>query len=137
MEKKTYDMRGRQANIARLRPFYNEGFIHMLFYRVLIFASVIYGVVLLLSLAYPQLALAAKVSTAIIWILFTPQLFETLKGFSLISSRGMAFGHLSEEYTILVRKKYGRNASVYAYVPYAAMVLWAIGFIAMLVWWSI
>ena len=95
-EKKLYDMRGRQANIARLAHFHVEGFIHMLFYRILTFLAVIYGIVLLAFFAYPQLSLTVKALTVLVWIFFTPQLYETAKGFTIISTKGLAFGHLSE-----------------------------------------
>lgn len=136
-EKKLYDMRGRQANIARLSRFHKEGFIHMLFYRILVFVSILYGIVLLLFFAYPQLSLLSKALTAIVWILLTPQLYETAKGFSIISTKGLAQGHLSKEYRFLMKSKYGKSGGIYNVVPYAAMVVWVAGFVAMLVWWSI
>ena len=134
--KKTYDMRGRETSIARLSSFYPEGFIHMLFYRILIFVSVIYGIVLLLSLSDAQLAYAAKALTAAVWVLFTPQLYESAKGFAMIASRGLAHGHLSGEYTHMMKTKYGKSAAAFLIVPYLAMILWIAGFAAMLLWWS-
>lgn len=137
MEKKTFDMRGKQKNIARLRHFDTEGFIHMVFYRALIFYSIIYGILLLGSLVYAQLAPYSKPLTIIFWILITPQLYETVKAFSLISSRGLAFGHLSKEHVYLMKSKYSKTGSVYIIIPYVAMFFWAIGFVALVLWWSI
>ena len=135
--KKLYDMRGRQANIARLAHFHVEGFIHMLFYRILVFLSIIYGIMLLTFFAYPQLAFAVKVLTAIVWVFFTPQLYETAKGFTIISTKGLAFGRLSEEYRFLMKSKYGKSGGIYNAVPYATLAVWIAGFVAMLAWWSI
>ncbi|MCW6160276.1 MAG: hypothetical protein LVQ95_04285 [Candidatus Micrarchaeales archaeon] len=136
-EKKLYDMRGRQANIARLAHFHVEGFIHMLFYRILTFLAVIYGIVLLAFFAYPQLSLTVKALTVLVWIFFTPQLYETAKGFTIISTKGLAFGHLSEEYRFLMKSKYGKSGGIYHAVPYAVLAVWAAGFVAVLLWWSI
>ena len=137
MDKKTFDMRGSQKNIARLSHFDTEGFIHMVFYRALIFYSIIYGVLLLASIVYIQLAPYSKPLTIIFWILITPQLFETVKAFSLISSRGLAFGHLSKERVSIMKTKYSKTGSVYKTLPYIAMILWVIGFVALILWWNI
>ncbi len=137
MEKKTYDMRGKQANIARLWHFDREGFIHMVAYRALIFYSIPYGILLIVSLFYTNLAHYTGILTIIFWILITPQLYETVKAFSLISSRGLAFGHLSEGYIYLSKSKYSRSGTLYKPIPYIAMLLWLAGFIALLFWWTI
>jgi hypothetical protein len=136
MEKKTYDMRGKQSNISRLARFDLEGFIHMLFYRIQIFYSVIYGLAMLYYLI-TGIDFGLKLLTIIFWVLITPQLWETIKAFSLISSRGLAFGHLSEEHVYLMKSKYSKTGSVYSIIPYAAMLFWVLGFIAMLMWWSL
>lgn len=137
MEKKTYDMRGRQGNLFRLLGFDKEAFIHMIAYRALIFYSIPYGVLMLISLVYANLAAYTWLLTAVFWILVTPQLYETMKAFSLISSRGLAFGHLSESYVYLEKAKYSRSGSLYKPIPYIAMLIWIAGFIALLLWWKI
>ena len=137
MEKKTYDMRGKQSNLTRLAHFDKEGLIHMITYRVLIFYSIPYGILLLVSLLYPSLVQYIGALTAIFWILITPQLWESVKAFSLISSRGLAFGHLSEEYVYLEKTKYSRTGLLYKPIPYIAMLFWFAGFIALLFWWRI
>lgn len=137
MEKKTFDMRGKQSNIARLSHFHAEGFVHMLFYRVMIFLSIFYGLVVLLSFQYPYLGFAVKPLTVLVWFFFTPQVYETAKGFALIQSKGLALGHLSEEYTTMMKNKYKKGGGIYQIVPYVTLTVWAIGFIAMLFWWQI
>lgn len=136
--KRTKDLRGHQSNVHRLSKFDSEGLIHMVAYRWLIIFSVIYGILLLLSLYYyPQLAYAVKIATVVIWMLFTPTAYETVKGLSLISSRGLAFGHLSKEYTEIMNSKYHRSSGIFKYVPQFAMLLWLIGFIVMVLFWQI
>ncbi len=136
MEKKTYDMRGKQSNISRLAFFDIEGFIHMLFYRIQIFYSMIYGLAMLYYVFF-GVDIGIKALTVIFWVLITPQLIETIKAFSLISSRGLAFGHLSEEHAYLMKSKYSKTGSAYSAFAYVAMLLWALGFIAMLLWWTL
>jgi hypothetical protein len=137
MPKKVYDFRGKQSNISRLIRFDPEAFVHILFYRLLIPVSIIYGVVLLASLAFAGLGLVAKTLTIIVWILFTPQVFETAKAISVTGSRGIAFGHLNESYRFILRTRYSKKAGGYSLFPYLILALWVIGFIFAVVWWSI
>lgn len=134
MPKKTLDMRGGQARIARLIPFYPWAFIHMLFYRILAPYSILYGVILLYSFAYPVPHLAIKASTLIFWVLITPQLFETVRGLTMSWSRGLVFGRLNKEYSSLMKKRYGKNSlQAYRSIPYLVIALWIAGFLLMVV----
>ncbi|MGC8661819.1 MAG: hypothetical protein ACP5TZ_04885 [Nitrososphaeria archaeon] len=135
MDSKRKDRRGSQSRIARLASFYPEGLIHMLFYRILVPVSIVYGVLVLVWIVYPALGLAVKILTAVVWVLFAPQLFETVKGLALARSRGMVFGHLNEEFTSLYRARYGKGPEYLAVAPYVVMAIWAIGLIVMLIWW--
>ncbi len=135
--KNVYNLRGRQSNIVRLIKFDKEAFVHMLAYRILIVFSMIYGVMLLGYYVVPGIGVMVKASTIVIWILFTPQLFETVKGLSLIITKGLAFGHLGKGHGFLMKKKYGKTGAFAIPIPYAAMLLWAIGFVALLLWWTI
>ena len=137
MEKRTFDMRGKATNIARLAHFDSEGFVHMVFYRLLIFYSIIYGAIVFLSFLYLEIAVYLKLATIILWVLFTPQVYETAKGFSLIGTKGMAFGHLSKEYLYVMKHKYKRGASIFPSVTAVAFALWLIGFAVMLIWWNV
>ncbi|MEM0145533.1 MAG: hypothetical protein QXH66_00885 [Conexivisphaerales archaeon] len=129
------DMRGSQSRIARLASFYIEGFVHMLFYRILVPISIAYGALVIAWIFYPQLGLTVKAITAVVWVLFAPQIFETVKGLALSRSRGMAFGHINEEFRALYMARYGKGSMYLKAAPYAVIVIWAIGFIAMLAWW--
>ncbi len=131
-KKKLYDARGSQANIVRLAEFDTESFIHMLFYRILIVYSIFYGIFMIYAVVFGVQIYLLRFFTAIEWILITPQAFETVKGFSLISTRGLSFGHLSDEYTSLIKKKYGSHDALFTPIPYIAMALWGIGFVLML-----
>ena len=83
----------------------------------------------------PGLGTALKVLTAAVWLLWTPQFFEALKGLALIWSRGMAFGHLNAEFAHLYRKRYAKRTGVYAAFPFVVLAAWAAGFVVMLVRW--
>lgn len=132
--KKTFDVRERHGIIVRLARFDREGFVHMVSYRVMVFLAVIYGIAVFLSLLYP-LAPEVFVLTVLVWIFFTPQVYETAKSFALISSRGLAFGHLSEEYKFIVKTKYKKSGSAFMLIPYLVMLVWVIGFVFLLLWW--
>ncbi|AFZ70714.1 hypothetical protein Calag_0991 [Caldisphaera lagunensis DSM 15908] len=134
-KKKLKDLRGSQSRIFRLRSFYLEGFIHAIFYRIQIPVSIIYGIILLSWLFYPGLALTVKAFTALVWILFIPQLFESVKGLALSMSRGMVFGKLNNEYAHLYRLRYKKNLVHLRLAPYLVLAIWIIGFIAMIIWW--
>lgn len=135
--KELYDMRGSQKNLFRLLAFDKEAFIHMLFFRILIPVSIIYGIVLLIYIATSQLQVLVKPLTVLVWVLFTPQFFESAKTVSLINTRGLSMGHLSHEFVNLMKTKYRKNTSAYSAIPYGALALWAIAFVFMVVWWSV
>ena len=135
VEKKTYDFRGSQARIFRLYGFQKGGLVHALFYRILIFASIAYGILLLGALVYSGLGLYVKAATAIIWILLTPQLFAAMKAFALTSTHGKAFGRFSDSYSELVAQKRKLSDMAYKALPYFVLAVWAVFFVLMLRWW--
>jgi hypothetical protein len=137
MEKIVYDFRGKQSSIFRLAKFEPFGLIHALSYRILLFLSLIYGFLLLASLFYAPLGLTAKYFTIAMWILITPQLFEAVKAFSLVSTHGAAFGKFSEAYSYLVSRKRKASFVIYKALPYLVIAVWAIFFVLMLFWWPI
>jgi len=137
LAKKSYDFRGRVSNLGRVWRFDKEAFFHAVFYRILILYSIVYGVVLLLGVFVRGINPALKPLTLVEWILFTPQVYETVKAFSLIGSRGQAFGHFNESYLSLIKKKYGGKSAVYLALPYIVLALWVAGFIVAAIWWSI
>jgi hypothetical protein len=131
----SHDFRGRQGSIFRLGGFDRWGLLHALFYRLLIFASAAYGVLLLCSLAYPVLTAAVKATTVIVWILITPQLFAAIKAFSLASTKGSAFGHFSDAYSETILKSRKGGFGLYKALPYAVVAMWAVFFVLMILWW--
>ncbi|MDE1825409.1 MAG: hypothetical protein KGH61_03475 [Candidatus Micrarchaeota archaeon] len=134
--KRTYDLRGRQSSIFRLARFDPEGFLHALIYRILIFLSIVYGLVLLLANQYPQLYLAIAPLTAAVWILFTFELFEFIKGIALAQTKGLAFGRFQSTYRE-VQLRHAPHAQIFAFTiaPYLAVIIWLLGFAAMVMWW--
>lgn len=137
MAESSQDFRGRLSNLLRVWRFDREAFVHALFYRLLVPYSIVYGVLLLADVFTGFLGAALRPLTLVEWILFTPQVYETAKAFSLIGSRGQAFGHLNESYLYLVRKRYGVGPGSYAVLPYLALALWLAGFALAAAWWSI
>ncbi len=130
------DLRGSQARIFRLAGFLPEGFIHVLAFRIKVPLAILYGALIIVYLLLPGLGTVLKVATAVIWVLWTPQLFEVAKGLALAWSRGMAFGKLNPEFANLYRKRYRRRAGLYRALPFVVLAGWTAGFILMIVRWQ-
>lgn len=135
--KKLMDLRGPQSRIGRLLPFLFEGWLHMLFYRIMVPLSILYGLYIAAYLLFPGTGLGAglKASTIAIWVLWTPQFFEVAKGLSLAWSRGMAFGHLNAEFAALYRKRYRKRSGGYVALPYLVLALWIAGLVILVLRW--
>ena len=133
--KKLEDLRGPQTRVSRLLRFYPAAYVHMLFYRIAVPLTLLYALTILLYLLLGGLGLVLKAFTAVIWALWTPQLFAVAKGLSLAWSRGMAFGQLNPEFAALYRKRYPRRAGLYAAFPYTALAVWVLGFAVLLLRW--
>ena len=138
MEKETYDLRGGQGRIIRLWHFYKEGYIHMLFYRILIPLSIITAIVFAATYVYgsPTLNTASRLLFIFVWILFAPQVFESAKGASVIATKGFVHGDLNKLYMESAAKYEQHPLSpVYKALPYVALVTWVAGLIAISVLW--
>ncbi len=133
--KRLKDLRGPQARIGRLLAFDVEAYIHMLLYRFNIPLTILYGLFIFAWFLVPGLAPGLKAFTAVVWVLWTPQLFEVAKGLSLAWTRGMAFGLLNQEFAALYRKRYGRRSGLYRVFPYAVLAVWGIGFAVLMARW--
>jgi hypothetical protein len=133
--KRLTDFRGPQSRIGRLLSFSFEAYLHMFTNRVMVFLSLVYAAVIAAYLLFPGLRTLLKVLTVAVWLLWTPQFFEAVKGLALVWSRGLAFGHLNGEFAALYRKRYGRRAGVYTAFPFVVLAAWAAGFIIMLARW--
>jgi hypothetical protein len=129
------DLRGPQRRIGRLLGFSFEAWIHVAAYRVQIPLSVLYALLMGVSLVVPGVDRAVEIATAVIWVLWTPQLFEVVKGLALAWSRGMAFGHMNEEFASLYRARYARHAGLLRILPFAFLVVWTAGLVVLLVRW--
>jgi hypothetical protein len=134
-EKRLKDLRGPQRRIGRLASFTMEGYIHVLVYRIMVPLTLLYAALIIAYLATGRLGTVLKVSTAVIWLLWTPQLFEVAKGLSLAWSRGMAFGRMNPEFAALYRKRYAKRSAGYQAFPFVVLALWMAGFIMMLLRW--
>ena len=138
MEKTTYDARGSQSRIFRLLGFDKEAFIHMISYRILLFVAIFAGVEILIYLVIggTSLLIISEALVAFVWILFTPQLFESAKAFSLIGSRGESFGNLNKSFlnSSVIRESKAAT-STYNAIPYLALLIWVVGFLILLFAW--
>ena len=130
------DLRGPQRRIQRMAPFFFEGYIHVVVYRIMIPLTLLYALFIIAYLAFGGLGTGLKIFTAVIWVLWTPQLFEVAKGLALAWSRGMAFGHMNEEFAQMYRKRYRKRSGVYTALPYVVLALWAVGLIVLIVRWQ-
>ena len=133
--KRLTDLRGPQSRIGRLLSFYFEAYLHMFTNRIMVFLSLIYAACIAAYLLVPGLGTLLKVLTVAVWLLWTPQFFEALKGLALVWSRGMAFGHLNSEFAYLYRKHYGKRSGAYSAFPFVVLALWAAAFVVMLARW--
>jgi hypothetical protein len=134
--KQLKDLRGPQSRIGRLASFYIEGYVHMLFYRIMIPLSILYGFFITAYFIVPGLGLWLKIYTAVMWVLWTPQFLEVAKGLSLAWSRGMAYGRLNGEFASLYRKRYSKRSGAYVAFPYVVLVIWVLAFVVMLARWQ-
>ncbi len=125
--KATYDARSSELNIGRQLTFHKAAFFHMLFYRILIVASIATAIVFLLSLEFVVLSTYIKYLIMLVWVLFIPQIFSLAEGLSMIGSKGLAFGHLNKSYIDTISVNKSRHA-VYKAVPYAVLILWVAAF---------
>ena len=133
--KRLTDLRGAQSRIGRLLSFSLEAYLHMFTNRVMVFLSLVYAAGIAAYFLVPGLGTLVKVLTAAVWLLWTPQFFEAVKGLALVWSRGLAFGHLNGEFAALYRKRYGRRSGFYTALPFAVLAAWAAGFVVMLARW--
>jgi hypothetical protein len=133
--KRLTDLRGPQSRIGRLLSFSFEAWVHMVTNRVMVFLSLLYAAFIVVYLLVPGLGIPLKVVTAVVWVLWTPQFFEALKALVLVRTRGLAFGHLNEEFAHLYRVRYHKHPGPYRAFPFVVLAVWIAGFVVMLVRW--
>jgi hypothetical protein len=129
------DLRGPQGRIARLLPFHVEAYFHVLLYRIMVPLNILYGLGIFASLLVPGFGAALKVFTAVVWVLWSLQLFEVARGLALAWSRGMAYGKLNAEFAHLYRKRYRKKPGFWLAFPWIVLALWAAGFVILMAWW--
>lgn len=134
MEKRIYDLRGRQRSILRVGRFDREALLHMITYRALIFVGFIEGLVLLYSSVFGSGAVLDSVSDFLLFVvmlIFIPEIFEMLKALAVISSKGIVFGRLNHSF--LDANNLARKDSPLAVLPYLGTLIWIGVIIAFLV----
>lgn len=137
-EKHIYDVRGRQSRIFRLYCSDKEALVHMVFYRLAIIFSFITIISMIWSV-YAYGSILTSISERFIIILgflFIPQLFESMKAFSLIISGGVVFGRLNESFLQHGVKQRGIY-QLYKLIPYVVIVIWVIALVWLALLWSI
>lgn len=138
LDKQVYDLRGRQASIGRLLGFDKEAFVHMLFYRILIAVSIIAAVAFILDYAIGIPKTIFESLFILVWVLFTPQVYETAKGLSIIATKGFILGQLNKSYLATANKHRNRSFDqLYKLMPYTALVLWLAGLVTLSYMWLI
>lgn len=121
------DTRGRESNIARVGRFDPGALAHMLSYRILIILSIPLGAVLLWGFVAGVGAPVLDALVVVVWLLATPQLFQSLKALSLISTDGASFGGFDEGYARRAAKtRGGRGSPFFDALPYMALVVWVL-----------
>jgi hypothetical protein len=122
-EKTVFDARSTEYNLGRQLPFHKVGFVHMMFYRILVLVSLATFAIFLLSLEFTFLSYWIKYLIVLVWVLFIPQIFSFAEGFSMMWSKGIAFGHLNKSYidTLTVNQK---KYALYKVMPYVVLFVW-------------
>ena len=138
MEKQVFDPRGRQASIARLFKFDKEAFVHMIFYRALIFLSIAVAIVFILYYLLGFSELIFESAFILVWVFFTPQVYETAKGISVMATMGVEFGYLNRSYMVTAeRLKTRKRSKFFRVAPYAALAVWVTGLITLSYLWFV
>ena len=137
-EKEIYDVRGGQSKLFRLLRFDTEGLVHLVFYRIAIVIAALMVISMAIGVEYVQTPFinATRVLMLLLWIMFTPQLFETIKAMSLIASRGVVFGKLNPSFMSQVKRNTSMDGLLYA-LPYVVLAVWAVGLIGLVKLWFV
>ncbi len=137
-EKEIYDVRGGQSKLFRLLRFDTEGLVHLVFYRIAIVIAALMVISMAIGVKYVQTPFinATRVLMLLLWIMFTPQLFETIKAMSLIASRGVVFGKLNPSFMSQVKRNTSMDGLLYA-LPYVVLAVWAVGLIGLVKLWFV
>jgi hypothetical protein len=123
-------LRGSQKNIFRLYGFDKPSLVHMLFFRILIFVSLItvIAAVAYILLQTPLSFLVLKALLLAVWILFAPQLYAVVKVLALVMTTGRASKTMNESFLNSLHKS-ERPSVAFRILPYAALALWLILFL--------
>ncbi len=137
MDKQTYDLRGSQSLLSGLFRFDTEAYLHMIFYRILIWFSFIAAAIFIFDYFFKINALS-HAFFLLVWIFFTPQVLESAKGLSVIGTKGFVFGYLNKSY-LTTAGKYEKQKmnSFYKVLPYIVFALWISGFVVLSFEWLI
>ena len=137
-EKEIYDVRGGQSKLFRLLRFDTEGLVHLVFYRIAIVIAALMVISMAVGVKYVQTPFinATRVLMLLLWVMFTPQLFETIKAMSLIASRGVVFGRLNPSFMSQVKRNTGMDVLLYA-LPYVVLAVWVVGLIGLVKLWFV
>ncbi len=136
--KHVYDVRGRQSSIFRLYCSDKGALLHMLSYRI----SIIFAIITILYMLYALYAHGtilnhvSETFIVVIAITMTPQLFESLKAFFVILSKGVVFGHLNSSF-IKFGVKQHLIYKLYRLLPYILIVIWVVGVLYLAAAWSL
>ncbi len=135
MDKKTiYDYRGGWGRLDRQLAFNDYAFVHLLFFRILVIVAIATFAVFAAGLFFQVLVAYTRYLIIAVWVLFTPQLFEVVKGLAMIGSGGVEYGHLDSSF--LFTKHESEAARIeYKVLPYIVLSFWIGGLATLIFMW--
>lgn len=131
-----FDSRGREANLFKTLNYDKEAFLHLASIRILIFAAFAISLLIFANILFGEFGFYLKIAVVIAWLLVTPQFYEVMKAFSLISSGGFVFAELNKSYLDTLKDNGQKPIhKLLKIFPAAGLAIWALALIALLFVW--
>ncbi len=125
LEKESFDVRGREMNLLKTLNYDKEAFLHLASFRVLIVLSIFMSAMFFANILFGLFGGYIKAAIVLAWLLITPQLYEVMKAFSLITSGGFAFGKMNKSFLDLMREKTNKlSYKVLVALPAIGIIIW-------------
>lgn len=109
----------------------------MLFFRLLIFVALVCAAAIFLYYLGFIKIIIVNALIVVVWVLFTPQVFQAARVLSLIQTEGRASDQLNKTFLSTVRKRMSSAQKAmyvfYSSFPYAVLVVWIAALVAYVV----
>lgn len=136
MGNEAFDARGRESNLFKTLNYDKEAFIHLASLRIMVFAAFVISILIFANLLSSEFGFYIKIAIVAAWILITPQFYEVMKAFSLISSNGFVFGELNKSYLETLQNNGKKPShSLLKIFPAVGLIIWALALAALLFVW--